>query len=126
LGKKQLKRHGAIDPHIAPQYMEGEETIVRRYLYLERFKQEIGKLEKQHGLRPSPLSLITRSAHHQSNKMTMTGEFAEVPFSKTYVALGGELPTVDSFYDSETKQLVREIYHKDFVVYKYPKNSLRR
>lgn len=118
--KKRFKSHRTINPHIAPQYMEGEETIVRNYLYLERFNQQIRKLEKQYGLRPSPSS-ITKSPHHKSNKMTRKGAFSEVPFSREYVLRRGELPTVESFYDSETRQLVGEIYQKDFVLYKYPK-----
>jgi hypothetical protein len=110
-----------LDRHIAPQYIEGEERFIKNYIYLENFTNQIRKIEEKYGLLSSPLSQLSNSSHHFSNRMVFEGDYAEKILTKELYK--GKFPTYKSFYNKETKKLVEEIFKKDFEVYKYNKNN---
>jgi hypothetical protein len=114
-----------INSHIAQQYIEGEELFIKDYIRLENFNSEIRNLEKKYGLITSPLDEITKSYHHVSHKMTQSTSqsFADVKMYSSVIS-GSNLPAFEKFYDTETIQLVQEIYEKDFIMLGYNPNKL--
>ncbi len=104
-----------LNGHLAQQYIEGEELIVDKYIYLENFDEHIQEIEEYYGLEASPLSLITKSKHHRTSLMNLTGNFADTKFKK----LEKQLPTYKSFYDKEAVGLVEDIFKKDIECYNY-------
>jgi Sulfotransferase family len=113
----------SIDRHIAPQYIENEEKIINHYIKLETFNTQILNLEQKYKLRKSPLAQISKSSHHFSEKMSVKGKFADIVL--TSQSLNNRFPTYESFYTTETMQLVYEIFKKDFDMYGYnPKEFL--
>jgi hypothetical protein len=111
-----------INSHIAQQYVEGEEFLIKNYIKLENFSAEIKVVENKFHLLDSPILNISNSSHHLSQTMIEKGLFAEVKMSlKPY---GRSLPTYESFYDEETKGLVRELFKKDFEKYGYSQTDL--
>ncbi|MDT9027452.1 sulfotransferase family 2 domain-containing protein [Rossellomorea yichunensis] len=123
----QVKKIGVsrdlINMHIAQQYGEGEELIVQNYLKIEDFERSIRNIESKYGLIQSNLSDIIKSPHHLSSKMTNKGLFADVIITKSSSIEA--LPMYDSFYDKETKDLVRELFKKDFDAYGYNQADLK-
>lgn len=117
-------KKGLINAHIAQQYVEEEELFIRNYVHLEHFTTSIRNIEKKYNLLESPILNIIKSPHHRAQQMTDKGKqtFAEVNMSlKT---LYGFLPEYKNFYDEETKDLVRELFKKDFEKYGYNQNDL--
>lgn len=112
-----------IDVHIAQQYVEGEEIFIQSYVHLEHFNTSIREIEKKYNLLESPIPNIIHSSHHMAPKMRDMGKtFADVNMSlKT---LNKPLPDYKNFYDGETRDLVREIFNKDFENYGYNHNDL--
>lgn len=112
-----------LDPHHAQQYIEGEEKVVNKYIYLEDYKNEIRNLESKYGLKEAPLEVLSNSWHHQATHMIFEGMYAEADITDP---LFPRLPTYKSFYDKECIQLVTEIFYQDFITYNYPEwdNSL--
>lgn len=108
----------SIDGHFSPQYIEGEERFVNKYIYLENFNENIRELEKKYGLLPAPLNELSQSGHHFNPMMIHKGNFSDV---RTTDPLFPNLPTYESFYDEDTKILVEEIFKKDFETYFYKK-----
>jgi len=106
---------GVINGHFAQQYIDGEEYLIKNYIYLENFDNHISKIEESYGLVKSPLEIINKSGHYFSSRMILTGDYSKIAFAK----LNKLLPTYHSFYDKETKDLVREVFKKDFEVYGY-------
>lgn len=123
---KKLNSIETIDPHIAQQYVEGEECFIRKIIYLEKFTDEITRLEEKYNLKKSPITTITESPHHFSfgpfQKMFEKGDFSEKVLSLDHFY--GKLPTFESFYDQETKELVGDIYNLDFKAYGYKTSDL--
>lgn len=76
----------------------------------------IRALEMKYNLKKSPLHILTKSWHHQSEKMSQEGNYANVDITDP---LFPRLPTYRSFYDSECAGLVHSIFHQDFKMYKY-------
>ncbi len=111
-----------VNPHFMQQYVPDEEEFVTNYIYLENFSNEIGHLEQIYQLKTSPLHILTKSWHHQKDKAIFKGNFADANITDP---LFPRLPTYDSFYDHETIQLVQDIFNKDFIIYKYPLNTLK-
>lgn len=116
---------GRINSHVAQQFIEGEELFVKEYIRLENFNSEIRNLERKYNLLTSPLDKITKSNHHVSHKMTQfnSQSFADVNMYKL-VTSGSNLPPFESFYNHETKQLVQDIYKKDFIKLGYDPSKL--
>jgi hypothetical protein len=113
---------GSIDPHCFPQYFHGEEEYIKdNYIYLENFKNDILRIEQKYGLKKSYPSLFV-SPHHNSHRMIIKGDFSEFKFTRESIIYG--LPTYESFYDKEVKELVRSIYYKDFKIYGYNDQDL--
>jgi hypothetical protein len=111
-----------LNSHIAQQYDEGEEVIIKNYVRLENFSTELKAIENKYRLLDSPILSISNSSHHLSGKMVEKGAFANVKMSlKPY---GRTLPTYESFYDIETKDLVRELFKKDFEKYGYNQTNI--
>lgn len=111
-----------INSHIAQQYVEKEELLIGNYIKLEDFSTGIKAIENKYRLLDCPILTISNSSHHLSQKMIDKGAFAEVKMSlKPY---GRSLPTYESFYDEETKVLVRELFKKDFEKYGYSLTDL--
>ncbi|SDW80135.1 Sulfotransferase family protein [Marininema mesophilum] len=118
--RETLHKKGSINEHIDPQYIEGEEHFINNHLYLENIESEIRSLENTFGLVSAPLHSLFTSNHHESNRMILGGNFANTLFTRECILnKGKELPRIESFYDQETRQLVREIFEKDFSHYKY-------
>ena len=112
-----------VDPHLIQQYVQNEEEFVTKYIYFENFSTEIVSLEQIYQLKTSPLHILTKSRHHQKDRVLFKGNFADADITDP---LFPRLPTYDSFYDYETIQLVQDIFNKDFTTYKYPLTPLRK
>ncbi|MBH8597297.1 sulfotransferase family 2 domain-containing protein [Thermoactinomyces sp. CICC 10523] len=109
---------GSIDSHCFPQYFDNEEKYVKNnYIYLEDFDHHLSKIEQKYKLKKSHSSLF-KSPHHNSHRMIEKGYFSEFKFTRETIQ-SGKLPTYESFYDEELKNLVRSIYNKDFEIYGY-------
>ncbi|MBM7586931.1 hypothetical protein JOC86_003483 [Bacillus pakistanensis] len=109
-----------LDRHIAPQYIEGEERFINNYIQLEEFTKRIREIEMKYNLLNAPLSELSKSSHHFSDRMTVKGDYAEKALTKD--SFNGMFPTYDSFYNKETIELVKEIFKKDFEMYRYKKS----
>ncbi|MEH7242417.1 RNA methyltransferase, partial [Bacillus sp. JJ269] len=114
--KAHMNNLDDVNPHYVQQYIQGEEEFVTNYIHLENFSSEISNLENIYGLKKSPLDILTKSWHHQSKITIFKGNYADADITDP---LFPRLPTYESFYDSETIQLVENIFNKDFTVYKY-------
>jgi hypothetical protein len=120
-----MKRIGVKDsnPHVAQQYVENEEKLIKEYIYLEKFNESIKKLEKKYNLSNAPFKKIILSKHHKAEKMIKKGEYSDVIITKEMFKSG--LPTYESFYDKETQSLVAKLYEKDFLKYGYDIKKIR-
>ncbi|NPC91402.1 sulfotransferase family 2 domain-containing protein [Bacillus sp. WMMC1349] len=107
----------SLDRHVGCQYIEGEEEVVENYIYLEQICSQIREIENKYMLLKSPLSQLSKSSHHLSDLMTKKGKFANTVL--TMSSLNWVFPTYESFYNLETKELVQEIFKKDFEIYGY-------
>ncbi|YCI79642.1 hypothetical protein M1D47_14395 [Bacillus sp. R1-10] len=92
------------------------------YIQLENFNNHIIEIEKTYGLLKTPLSKISKSSHHFSERMVQKGEYAEAIL--TVEKSAGRLPTYESFYNKETKELVKEMFANDFEIYGYDKDNI--
>lgn len=110
-----------IDPHFCQQYVEGEKEVVNNYIYLNNIEEEIRSLEKKYNLPHSPLEEFFSSVHHNPRKkVKYPYSLANTLFTiESFNKIRSQFPSYDSFYDEETKQLVREIYKNDFQTYGY-------
>jgi hypothetical protein len=117
-------KRGLINEHIAQQYVEEEELFIKNYIHLEDFGTKIRNIEKKYNLLESPILNIIKSPHHNTQKMTdkVKQNFAEIKMSRE--TLNKSLPHYKNFYDKETRDLVREIFKKDFEKYGYNQNDL--
>lgn len=113
------KNNLPVDPHFDQQYILGEEQFVTNYIYLEDFQSTIQALETKYNLKKSPLSSLVKFSHHQTHNMTYSGYYAETDITDPKFP---KLPTYESFYDTETKELVKSIFHQDFKMYNYSTN----
>ncbi|KAA6449396.1 sulfotransferase family 2 domain-containing protein [Bacillus swezeyi] len=113
----------SIDRHLGPQYLEGEEEFVNNYIYLEQFNAQIREIENKYRLLKSPLSQLSKSPHHLSALMLKKGNFADAVL--TMSSFDWVFPTYESFYNKETKELVQDIYAKDFDMYGFDPNHLK-
>lgn len=68
-------------------------------------------------MKKSPLDLLTKSWHHQSGRTIFEGDYVDADITDP---LFPRIPTYNSFYDTETIQLVEDIFNKDFTTYQYP------
>jgi hypothetical protein len=114
-----------VNSHIALQYAKGEELLIPNYIKLEEFNTEIKNIEKRYNLLASPLNDIIKSPHHVSHIMndSLKESFADTNMLSAVLANSG-FPPYQNFYDSVTKQLVNEIYEKDFVMFGYDPDKL--
>ncbi|MFN2746427.1 MULTISPECIES: sulfotransferase family 2 domain-containing protein [Bacillus] len=113
----------ALDRHLGPQYIKGEEEFVNHYIYLEQFTAQIREIENKYKLLKSPLSQLSKSPHHLSDLMLKKGKFADTVL--TISSFDWVLPTYESFYNQETKQLVQDIFMKDFQIYGFDTKHLK-
>ncbi|WP_176345120.1 sulfotransferase family 2 domain-containing protein [Priestia aryabhattai] len=113
-----------INNHIAQQYIEGEELLIENYVKLEDFSDSMRNIESKYKLLNSPILSLTRSSHHVSHRMQNKGGFADIKM--TIEVFNNPMPTYESFYDDETKNLVENLFAKDFEKYKYNKDDLNR
>ncbi len=120
LYKVKNNEHGRIDTHISKQYVQNEEAYVTKYIRLENFASEMAAIEKSYGLLASPLEEITKSHHHNADKISagINQSFADVKLSKQSLR-NMSLPDYRHFYDEETKNLVQELFTDDFKTYGY-------
>ena len=112
---------GMIDPHIAQQYVEGEERFIQNYLHLENFATEIRDIEKKYNLLESPIPSIIKSHHHRTLKMTDMDKQTAQPGTKSLNEIS---PDYKDYYDNETIDLVKELFKRDFEKYGYNQNHL--
>ena len=112
---------GEADGHVARQHVPGEDRRVDRIIRLERFVEEIRRIEAEYKLRPSPLDLITYSRHHRSAASNGAGVLAAGPDLEITCdqVRQKRVPAYDSLYDEETRRLVRECFAADFEAYGY-------
>jgi Sulfotransferase family len=120
--QKGVKR-GRINNHVAQQYEEGEKMIIRNYFKLEEFEKAIINFETKYKLTKSPLSEIIKSPHHMSSKM-INNNGVNANTIITLNMFSGSLPTYESFYDNETKELVKDLFIKDFQAYGYDQSKI--
>jgi hypothetical protein len=98
------------------QYRDGEETYIDGYLYLENLAADLRKLERKYAFKKCDLSRLTESHHHFKPRMIHVGSYADISFTDPAFPV---YPTYDSFYDRETRRLVKQLYKKDFKRYGY-------
>ncbi|MFC7372983.1 sulfotransferase family 2 domain-containing protein [Fictibacillus iocasae] len=113
-----------INYHIAKQYTEHEEYIVRQFIRLENFETEIRAIEKNHQLIHSPISTLVQSFHHKAPNMKLNSKLNYSEVNMPLKKLNGHLPHYQSLYDAECKDLVWELFNDDFVKYGYHKHSI--
>lgn len=104
--------------HFAEQYIDGEEQFVDHIIKLENFRIHLAEIENKHNLKKTDSNQFL-SGHNTSNYMKYEGQYAEMSINDPLFPV---FPTYNSFFDDETKSLVEEIYHRDFVMYGYEKN----
>lgn len=107
----------STDSHFAGQYVEGEEHYVDQIIHLENLGSHLSILEKKYRLRETNYDHLL--SQDFSRYMSYEGHYAEADLDDPSFPI---FPTYSSFYDEETKRLVEDIYHQDFVNYGYQKN----
>ena len=120
LAKTSTER-GAITAHIARQHLPGEDRRVDRILKLERFAEEVGRIESEFGLTPSPAEVVAKPHNPQSRPQM--DEYQEHGITDREFTANdvreGRFPPYGAFYDEETRQLVRQCFAADFEAYGY-------
>jgi len=118
---KTSTERGAITAHIARQHLLGEDRRIDRILKLEKFAEEMGRIEAEFGLTPSPKEVIANRYNQQSRPM-LDGQqqcsITDMEFTPRQVR-EGQFPPYAAFYDDEARQLVRQCYAADFDAYGY-------
>jgi len=108
-----------LSRHVAQQFREGEEQMRDRLIRLENFDAEITGLEREFGLKSSPLADLTDSRHHRRKIMSSAGSLAcRMVSSADFPEMA--TPSYDAFYSDETRRLVAAVYAADFSAYDYP------
>lgn len=113
----------SIDGHIAQQYIEGEEHLVKQYIYLEDLEKHIFYIEDYYNLLTSPIDLLVQSPHHKSSLIKNEDsleKYSEKILSKDIIS-NSHLPSYEKFYDEETIDLCTELFKQDLKFYKYKK-----
>lgn len=108
-----------ISRHVAQQYQEGEEQLRDRLIRLENFAAEISGLEREFGLKSSPLADLTDSRHHRRKIMSPAGSLAGRVVSRADFPETA-MPSNDAFYNDQTRRLAAAAYAADFSAYDYP------
>jgi hypothetical protein len=121
-GLRNVLAEGPVNPHLAPQYIEGEEALVSRIVRLENFEPEIRRLESEFHLPSAPFDRIVESRHRRYQHPNPPGSFANVAISPWIIARD-EAPAYSAFYDKDTRALVIDIYRDDLVHYGYDETS---
>ena len=109
-----------LDPmgtsHICPQYVEGEETYINKYVRLENGQKDIDEINKLRNINLN-INIDNFTLHHmQRSETTLNKDYlGNVPFDKLPVIM----PIYKCFYNELTKKLVEEIYSDDILNYKY-------
>lgn len=106
----------STNSHFAEQYIDGEEHYVDQIIYLENLSRHLAEFEKKYGLKKTNNKMLIKQ--NFSRYMKHEGQYAEVSLNDPSFPV---FPTYMSFYDEETKRLVDEIFHRDFVKYRYQK-----
>lgn len=110
-----------VNCHVACQYMAGEEARLDRIIKLERFVEEIRRLEAEFKLPESPLDRITKSGHHRTRDRLedpVSAVGPDLEFTSQQIR-NGNSPLYEAMYDDETRRLVRECFAADFRAYGY-------
>ena len=114
---------GVMNPHIAQQYVEGEEEIIKNYVHLECFTTEIRDIEKKYNLLESPIPSIITSHHHRTLKMTGLDEKTSQEVNASSDVLNEISADYRDYYDHEAIELVSELFSKDIENYGYHKKN---
>lgn len=110
-----------VNGHVARQHVPGEDRRVDRIIKLERFAEEIRRIEDDYKLASSPLDLITSSRHHRSavdNASAALPAGPDIEITCDQVRKK-RVPAYGSLYDEETRRLVRACFAADFEAYGY-------
>lgn len=111
-----------VNGHVAQQYQAEEEGLISRILLLERFEEEVRRLEEEFRLESAPLDLLVQSWHHNEKRpprrSSPAGSAADVDISQSQIR-AGQQPSYEEMYDAETRQIVRTLYAEDFAAYGY-------
>ena len=110
-----------VNGHVARQYVAGEEARLDRVIKLERFVEEIRRLEAEFKLPESPLDRITKSRHHRTrdrDDARVSAAGPDLEFTSQQVHSGSS-PLYEAMYDDDTRRLVRECFAPDFRAYGY-------
>ncbi|WP_261134454.1 sulfotransferase family protein [Bacillus sp. Marseille-Q3570] len=110
---------GQINGHMVQQYLDGEESFIRKFIKLEEFSTSIRQIEKSYNLLQSPINDIIKSPHHVTEKMNENDNRNFADMKMSVHSFSQPLPPYRNFYDQESENLVREIYVKDFIRYGY-------
>ncbi len=108
-----------LNRHVAQQYQEGEEQLCDRLIRLENFDAEITGIEREFGLKSSPLAALTDSRHHRRKVPAPAGSLADRIVSSADFPEAAT-PSYDAFYSDETRRLAAAVYAADFSAYGYP------
>lgn len=118
-----------VNRHIAMQFVPDEKGRVDRLIRLERFDEEIRRLEADYGLPASPLELVSGSHHHKRPPAPAApaldpGASAAGLEITRFDVLARRLPPYAAMYDEETAELVRRSFAPDFEEYGYDVSDL--
>jgi hypothetical protein len=108
-----------LNRHVASQYHMGEDQLRDRIVKLEHFASQIGAIEGEFRLPPSPMAMITGSSHHRSKVAADAGSLARALVSSADFPPDAT-PSYEAFYDAGTRRLAALIFQADFRAYDYP------
>lgn len=115
------KRGELVDVHWKPQYKDIEsEFDFDEIVQLENMNIRIDEVNKKYNLN---FKVNSHSSHHRKKDNSKT-KFVGTTKYRDIVRDNNDtkVPTYDNFYNFEIKNLVYEIYEKDFEVYGYDRN----
>ena len=107
-----------LDHHLQPQWNPSQDPFVEQLIPLERLGPEIRRLERQHGLRESPLADLSQSPHHRPSvtRECWPARAADMPLDgRRMRRLGG--PPTDVLLDDTTRPLIHEAFAEDYAGY---------
>jgi hypothetical protein len=116
----QAESPRALNPHLAPQHVRGEEEVIDRIVPIERFADWTHAVAGEPGVKAIDPSTFADSRHHHRTAAERTEALGERP-ETVPIARGaygdGRFPASRAFVNARTIPLIREAYCADFEAY---------